>query len=119
MQLCRGGIQGAGWFWAEGESWTVHRPLVRLRGPVRIMRSLEVTVTLSASNCTEQPLSQSWLTDSRAPDLRLGKMWARRASSGKLGSERRAVCVEWIWLPSGSVTDRGQLARFRFVQTLV
>jgi hypothetical protein len=37
----------------------------------------------------------------------------------KLGNARRAVWVDWIWLPSGSVTERGNLARFWLVQTLV
>jgi hypothetical protein len=59
----------------------------------------------------EQPWLQSWLTESRAPDV--------RASSGKLGNERRAVWVDLIWLPSGSVTERGNLARCRLVHTLV
>jgi hypothetical protein len=37
----------------------------------------------------------------------------------KLGNARRAVWVDWIWLPSGSLTERGNLARFWLVQTLV
>ena len=102
-----------------GVSGTVHRPVVRLRGPVRMVLFLRVTVTVVASKVMLQPWSHSWLTERSAPNPRWGKMCAFCAACGRSGRERVAVCVDWIWLPSGRVTVSGRWLVLRSWQVLV
>ena len=80
------------------------RVLVRTVCPWRLM------VTVVASNMVVQSLSQSCLMEMRDPDVRVGKMCAVHASSGRKGMWRLAVWLDVMVLPSGSMTMRLGLA---------
>ena len=46
-------------------------------------------------------------------------MFARRSYYGKFGRESIAVCVDLIWMPSGSDIESGDLVNFQLVYTIV
>jgi hypothetical protein len=60
--------------------------------------------TVESEKVAVQPWSQSTPTEMREPEAKVGKMWARRAVSGKPGMLSSAVWVEVMVLPSGRST---------------
>jgi hypothetical protein len=53
--------------------------------------------------CNE-PLSQNWLMESSALLASAGKIWALHLPIGRDGRPSRAVCIDVMMLPSGSLT---------------
>ena len=100
-------------------SGTVHITVLFSGGTMRMFWFFRVTLTWYTVKLTVHPWSKGWLTERRVQDLSLGKICARCADFGKFGKESIAACVGLIWLPSGSVTDSGDLVSFWFVQILV
>jgi hypothetical protein len=62
---------------------------------------------MGAEKTTSHPWSQRCPTEIRECLKWLGKRCALFAEGGRPGSERIAVWVAWIIVPSGKVTDRG------------
>jgi hypothetical protein len=73
--------------------------------PVRTILSSSVMETLVAVKVAVHLESHSWPIEIRGPALRLGTMWALRASSGtRAGTSRSASWVDCMELPAGSST---------------
>ena len=78
--------------------------------PVRTVWPWRWMVTVVASKNAVQSLSQSCPMEIRDPDVRVGKMCAVQASSGRKGIWRLAVWLDVMVLPSGSMMTRLGLA---------
>ena len=87
------------------------------RGPVMHLLPFFDTVTVVRSRVTTKPSSQNCPSDMRDLSCRLGKMWADRLFSVRPGSGgRRAVCVDLMVSPLGSVTEMPADVGVLFVQ---
>ena len=80
------------------------------RVPVRTVCPWRWMVTVVVSKMAVQSLSQSCPMEMRDPDVRVGKMCAVQASSGRKGMWRLAVWLDVMVLPSGSMMTRLGLA---------
>ena len=83
--------------------------------PVRTVWPWSWMVTVVASKKAVQSLSQSCPMELRDPDVRVGKMCAVQASSGRKGMWRLAVWLDVMVLPSGSMMTRLGLTMVMFV----
>jgi hypothetical protein len=61
--------------------------------PVNTVFPSAVIHTVCFVSVASQPYSQSWPTESKEPDFRLGKMWDTTAALGMPVMGRKAVCV--------------------------
>jgi hypothetical protein len=94
---------GLGWLLGCVGRFRYHRPLECL-SPWRTRWLPLSMMTFSFVNVAMQPWSQRTPTEIRAWSARSGKMWAWRASSGRLGRSRWQVWVDWMLRPLGSWT---------------
>ena len=88
--------------------WRCQRLVGPERVPVRMMSLLRLMVTVSAVNVAIHPWSQRVPMEMREPEASVGKIW--QAEGGSCGMLRKAVWVESMVLPSGSVTEMLGLA---------
>ena len=77
------------------------------RVPVRTTSLDDMILIVWASREAVQPALHSWPMDRRAPAGKLGTMYPRHASMGRVDRSRRLVCVEVIVLLLGMVTAMG------------
>jgi hypothetical protein len=94
----------------EGGRWRHHRPVLGDMVPVRMVVSFFWMVTVVAVKIAWQPWSQRRPIEMREPEEREGKMCARQAAVGSGGMSRSAVWLEWMLLPSGSLTAMLEVA---------
>lgn len=97
---------GVAWLLLLDSRLSVHNPFV-LRMPLYRIWSARVMSTLSFLNVTLHPLSQRTPTDSNEWLANAGNMCPVVAAAGNNGKFSWHVCVELIWLPSGSLTVTG------------
>jgi hypothetical protein len=88
----------------EGGRCRHHRPVLGDLVPVRMVVSLFWMVTVVAVKIAWQPWSQRRPIEIREPEEREGKICARQAAVGSNGISMSAVWLEWMLLPSGSLT---------------
>ena len=88
---------------------TVHSPFA-VWGTCMMSLLLWWILTDCQLNVEMQPESHIWPMETNNTILRVGKMWAWRAAGGKPEMGIVPVCVDIIFLPSGSCTWIGSLA---------
>ena len=78
--------------------------------PFNIVFPFNVILTVSLSKIALQPASHNCPIEMREADVKFGKILASRADSGNSGIGRKTLCVFFIILPAGSLTEIGFFA---------
>ena len=75
--------------------------------PVRTTLLFLMIEILFGVKRTLQSLSQNWATETKVRSCKSGKRYAFRADNGNQGRSSSAVCVAWMTLLSGKLTEYG------------